>query len=214
MSIGTWRGEHPRVWKMTADYLNRQLSARELEVLRLSSQGLTDKEIAQQIGVSLGTVHTYWTRIRSKCSGKTRAEIVSRHVRHQIMVEEGLGGEGRYAQGVLDSLPAVVMLFDTKLRLCYANRRLSSLVKHDESAIGSSLEQLGLDAECARTLRRGITQILAGGNGISLTDSKGFRCDFTRYPVSTGNLGILVIKIPPTTPSSSPDPQVKRYAFP
>lgn len=54
------------------------LSPQEDRVLAYSCEGLSDKEIAQRLGISLDTVRTYWQRIRSKIGGGTRGEIVAR----------------------------------------------------------------------------------------------------------------------------------------
>lgn len=54
------------------------LSPQEEKVLTYSVEGLSDKEIANRLGISLDTVRTYWQRIRSKIGSGTRAEIVAR----------------------------------------------------------------------------------------------------------------------------------------
>ena len=48
------------------------LTQRELQVAQLASVGFTDKEIAQECGVGLTTVRTYWDRIRLKTGGLNR----------------------------------------------------------------------------------------------------------------------------------------------
>lgn len=52
------------------------LSQRESEVLRLTAQGYSNKEIAARIEVSIKTVETYKTRAAEKLGLKTRADIV------------------------------------------------------------------------------------------------------------------------------------------
>lgn len=56
--------------------LIERLSARELEIVRMASEGMTDREIAQALGIAVGTLNTYWTRIRSKVGLHTRSDIV------------------------------------------------------------------------------------------------------------------------------------------
>ncbi|MBN2738142.1 MAG: response regulator transcription factor [Spirochaetales bacterium] len=51
------------------------LSDRELEIFQLMGQGLTPKQISSQVGIGVGTVHTYCTRIKEKFSLKTNAEL-------------------------------------------------------------------------------------------------------------------------------------------
>lgn len=56
------------------------LSRREAEVLRLATKGLTDKEIAVRVGLSLTTIRTYWERIRPKIGASNRASAVAWYV--------------------------------------------------------------------------------------------------------------------------------------
>jgi DNA-binding CsgD family transcriptional regulator len=51
------------------------LSARELEVLRCVSEGLTDREIADQLVISISTVRSHLERIRQKTGLRRRSEL-------------------------------------------------------------------------------------------------------------------------------------------
>lgn len=53
------------------------LSAREIEIIELAAEGITDKEIASRLGLGLGTVSTYWVRCRTKLGVGTRAACVA-----------------------------------------------------------------------------------------------------------------------------------------
>ena len=57
------------------------LSAREQEVLNLLSQGFFYKEIADKLGISYETVHTYIRRIYEKLQVRTRTEAVAKFLR-------------------------------------------------------------------------------------------------------------------------------------
>jgi DNA-binding NarL/FixJ family response regulator len=57
------------------------LSQREQEVLDLLSQGLIYKEIAEKLGISYETVHTYIRRIYEKLQVRTRTEAVAKFLR-------------------------------------------------------------------------------------------------------------------------------------
>jgi len=57
------------------------LSQREQEVLDLLSQGLMYKEIAEKLGISYETVHTYIRRIYEKLQVRTRTEAVAKFLR-------------------------------------------------------------------------------------------------------------------------------------
>jgi DNA-binding NarL/FixJ family response regulator len=52
------------------------LSPRELDVLRLTAQGFSNKEIAARIDVSVKTIETYKARAAEKLNLRTRADIV------------------------------------------------------------------------------------------------------------------------------------------
>jgi PAS domain S-box-containing protein len=53
------------------------LSPRESNVLSLYAGGLTDKECAAALQVSIHSVRTYWKRIKEKSGKATRAEIIA-----------------------------------------------------------------------------------------------------------------------------------------
>jgi len=57
------------------------LSEREQQVLDLLSQGLIYKEIADKLGISYETVHTYIRRIYEKLQVRTRTEAVAKFLR-------------------------------------------------------------------------------------------------------------------------------------
>ena len=57
------------------------LSPREQEVLDHLSRGFLYKEIAEKMGVSYETVHTYIRRIYEKLQVRTRTEAVAKFLR-------------------------------------------------------------------------------------------------------------------------------------
>src|SRR6266404_760374 len=59
------------------------LSAREQEVLDCLSQGFLYKEIAEKLGISYETVHTYVRRIYEKLQVRTRTEAVAKFLRRE-----------------------------------------------------------------------------------------------------------------------------------
>ena len=60
------------------------LAARELEILRLVADGLTDNEIGKQLYISPRTVQNHLTRIREKTGLRRRAELSRWAVEHAI----------------------------------------------------------------------------------------------------------------------------------
>lgn len=61
----------------------KDLSPREDEILGLCVQGLTNEAIAHQLGLSVGTVNTYWLRIRLKVGGSGRTDTVARIIKER-----------------------------------------------------------------------------------------------------------------------------------
>lgn len=60
------------------------LSDRETQLLEMAMNGQTDQAIANELGISVATVGTYWGRIRIKVGPLNRAELVALYVRATI----------------------------------------------------------------------------------------------------------------------------------
>ena len=74
-----------------------ELSPRETEIVDLSAEGLTNDAIALRLGLSVGTVNTYWLRIRLKTGGYGRTDAVASFLkkRHErLLMEERVDWEG------------------------------------------------------------------------------------------------------------------------
>lgn len=56
----------------------QKLSPREEEIVQLCVDGHTNEAIATKLGLSIGTVNTYWVRIRLKAGGQGRADTVAK----------------------------------------------------------------------------------------------------------------------------------------
>ncbi len=67
--------------KSAAAAATEDLSPREREVLDCLSQGFLYKEIAEKLGISYETVHTYIRRIYEKLQVRTRTEAVAKFLR-------------------------------------------------------------------------------------------------------------------------------------
>jgi len=66
---------------VSATETTEDLSPREKEVLDCLSQGFLYKEIAEKLGISYETVHTYIRRIYEKLQVRTRTEAVAKFLR-------------------------------------------------------------------------------------------------------------------------------------
>lgn len=62
------------------------LSQQESRVLSLAMTGRIDKQIAADMGISLGTVRVYWKRIRQKVGG-TRSEVIAELARSSLKLD-------------------------------------------------------------------------------------------------------------------------------
>jgi DNA-binding NarL/FixJ family response regulator len=74
--------------KLVAEFNNRvhkpKLSSREVEVLRLLGEGLTNTEIASRLFISESTVRTHFRRLLDKLHLKNRAEAIAYAARHHL----------------------------------------------------------------------------------------------------------------------------------
>ena len=61
----------------------RELSPREEQIVELCVEGLTNEAIAQQLGLSVGTVNTYWLRIKLKVGGLGRTDTVVKVIKER-----------------------------------------------------------------------------------------------------------------------------------
>ena len=73
-----------RVTSAKGKYL---LAKREQEVANLVAEGLTNRDIAQQLGLSEHTISNYLFRIYEKLGISSRVELVLYIVRHQRLKE-------------------------------------------------------------------------------------------------------------------------------
>ena len=61
-----------------AGHLDEPLSEREVEILRLLAQGMTNREIAQRLYLAEGTVKNYVTNILGKIGARDRTQAALR----------------------------------------------------------------------------------------------------------------------------------------
>lgn len=59
----------------------KELSPREEEIVELCVEGLTNEAIAHRLSISVGTVNTYWLRIKLKVGGLGRTDTVVRIIK-------------------------------------------------------------------------------------------------------------------------------------
>ncbi|MBA4293037.1 hypothetical protein C0431_08700 [bacterium] len=59
---------------------NPSLTKREITIIELAMQGLTDRDIADKLELSVHTVVTYWGRMRDKYKTKSKTATVARYL--------------------------------------------------------------------------------------------------------------------------------------
>ncbi len=57
--------------------MNKPLAPQERKIIDFAATGLTDKETANRLGASVGTIRTYWERIREKLQTFNRTHSVA-----------------------------------------------------------------------------------------------------------------------------------------
>lgn len=72
---------HPQ--KESYDYRARDISPRELEIIRLIAEGLSNREIASELFLSEGTVRTYLSSILDKLSLRDRTQVAVFYYQHK-----------------------------------------------------------------------------------------------------------------------------------
>lgn len=69
------------------------VSPQEAQILNLASKGATDREIAIELGLKVGTVRTYWNRLRLKLNSNRRVDLIGGWVEGRLHTVEGYQGK-------------------------------------------------------------------------------------------------------------------------
>ncbi len=141
-----------------------KLSRRENDILDLAIEGLTDLQIAARLDLRVGTVNSYWVRIRGKLGNLTRTELVAGALRQASSLEvarlrakaEGLAAvverneqdatavrDAWRAHAILDCLLYATFAVDGEGCIVYANQALEKLFGYPAGElIGESFQIL------------------------------------------------------------------------
>lgn len=164
------------------------LSDREEQVLLLSTKGLTDKEIARKLGLSIATVNTYWVRIRTKLGGANRAELVaaalnknaeetliSKEIENQRLISEvvrraeaerALRESQHRLQAIIDGTPVIVYIKDVQGRYTLVNKGFEALVGRDRREILGKRDIDIFGPEQAEAMREQDQKVLESGESV------------------------------------------------
>ena len=72
---------HRSRFALSDQMATKELSPREEEIVKLCVDGLTNDGIAHKLGLSVGTINTYWLRIKLKVGGVGRTDTVVRIIK-------------------------------------------------------------------------------------------------------------------------------------
>lgn len=81
---------YPSLARLLAREPDTTLSARELEVLQLTSQGLTAREVGKRLGISSNTVERHRANIMHKLGVSNRAELIRYAIRRGLLSIEDM----------------------------------------------------------------------------------------------------------------------------
>jgi len=140
--------------------IENELSERELQLLVHATRGLTDQAIANELGISLATIATYWGRIRIKLGPLNRTELVARYLEYKSTEEiflllneasmlrrqlETTKTEDFELMLALNHLPDAVALVDEQANYIYVNgaycRITASVLKNFKDKISEHFSQ-------------------------------------------------------------------------
>ncbi len=113
------------------------LSARELEVIHLAVQGLTDKEICRKLGITLATIRTHWVRLREKQGTVNRAEAVANalYQEYQSATASLRASEERYRAIVDGAKGHAIYTMDLERRVTSWNPAAQSVLGYTDGEI-------------------------------------------------------------------------------
>jgi PAS domain S-box-containing protein len=131
---------------------HQSLSLREQQLIELAAAGRTDAEIAHELGISVGTVATYWGRIRSKFGGCSRTELVATALRETYerrisdlsaktsdlaaQLERAApvqSDQEGFCRAVLEAVPEPIVIVDPKCIIRFVNEASEELFGYSES---------------------------------------------------------------------------------
>lgn len=142
------------------------LSRQEQLILSLAGQGLADKEIANKIGISMGTVRTYWQRMRDKTNARSRSEILSQclHSTHSQAVDELQRLKDRFS-ALVEASSVGLALIDEEEQVVEVNSTFLALVGLTQDEMLGAMVQ---DVEPLKNLLSNGAGVAVNGGGTML----------------------------------------------
>lgn len=165
---------------------------REDQILQLAAEGLTDRQMAAQLGISAETIASYWRRIFARFDAMSRTEVVARALQKEAQglseekerllfeiaerqrVERLLKDSNQRLFVLMDSLPSAVLFETEDRRVKFCNSSFCQMFSHNvapKNLVGRDAARMTADAsatfaEPTAFLAR-IDEILAAGLPVS-----------------------------------------------
>lgn len=185
------------------------LSPRELQLLSLAAQGFTDQAISHKLAISLGTIGTYWGRIRIKFGPLNRTELVANwlklqatatldelmldnrrllsEVRTHAMREQMLQATLDGLRQLIDPPPDAILIVNGEGKICLANALAEKMFGYEPGALEGSLIEDLVPPEVRdkhTTNRNEYTQNPVRRQMNDHLATEGLRKDGSRFPVA------------------------------
>src|SRR3982750_2429590 len=82
----------------------QDLSTREREIVLLAAGGLTDKEIARDLSLTIASVRTYWERLRRKLDASNKSHAVALTLRNMVLSQQkAIAEKDRWIRLIVES---------------------------------------------------------------------------------------------------------------
>lgn len=162
---------------------------REDQVVYLAAQGMTDKQAAQRLGISIGTINTYWQRVRVKFGATSRAQVIARSL---------IESQGRYV-AVLSAFPEPIVIYENDM-ITFVNDKMLEVLgaKEPSEVIGKNAAQIVHPAELEDSRKR-IKEITSGDSSITYlrrivrADGKDVTLEVNATPLDKENRSFFAV---------------------
>lgn len=187
------------------------LTGRESDLIGLAAQGKTDKVIAADLGISVGTVGTYWGRIRQKLRVNSRTEAVAKMISRSATEAQSLAASLAVPRNQFPDLPDPIAICDSNLNVTYTNDAFD--VEFEGVVIGS-LETVEVNNPASRQIASAVRLTLKTGkvsrilvprvsvklersalrqSGVSAGNSPDFFREYRIFPLPSASGKVMVV---------------------
>jgi len=166
------------------------LTPKENEILLLAATGKADKEIAQLLGVTRGTITTHWVRMRERNGASNRAQVIALELaRIYRETEAALVRTAQLYQALVENVEDfAIFLMDMDRKILSWNPGVGKILGYEKDEWIGRYGDLLFTPEDQAAGAPEIEQRTAETNGRALDDRWHLRRDGTRFWAS----GVMV----------------------